>query len=79
MKVFIGTKIILGEQMSNEMFERDIAKNPKWDEVEFQQGYHVVYPNPNGDYHSWSPADVFEEAYRELNDGEIAFVIKSGE
>ena len=34
-------------------------------------GYEVVYPDG---YKSFSPEGVFEEAYRELTDGEISFV-----
>lgn len=30
-------------------------------------GYKVIYPDG---YISWSPKDVFEEAYREVSDGE---------
>lgn len=36
-------------------------------EKDGQPGYKVVYP---GGYISWSPRDVFEEAYREISDGE---------
>ena len=79
MKTFIGAKIIQAEFMTQEMFQRDIKKNPSWDTYETKPGYHVVYANPNGsEYHSWSPADVFENAYRELTDGEIEFIKKSG-
>lgn len=75
MKAYIGAKIIKAERMTQDMFERNIKENPDWADFETIQGYHVVYPQPNGgEYHSWSPADVFEEAYRELNDGEISFV-----
>ena len=74
MKTFIGAKIIKAEFMTRCMFERDIKNKDEWDEFEDEPGYHVVYPNPKGDYHSWSPAAVFEEAYRELTDGEISFV-----
>jgi hypothetical protein len=37
---------------------------------ETRPGYLVVYPNPEGDYKSWSPKDVFEAAYRPISDRE---------
>lgn len=64
MKAYIGAKIIKAEPMSlgeyNKFRGWDIPKN----EDPNRQGYHVVYPNPDGEYHSWSPKEVFEEAYR---------------
>ncbi len=74
MKTYIGTKIVKAEPMSQEMFQRDIKKAVEWDEFEDLPGYHVVYSNPLGEYHSWSPVDVFDEAYREISDGEALFV-----
>jgi len=35
---------------------------------EDRDGYKVVYPDG---YVSWSPKDVFEEAYREISDKEF--------
>ena len=72
MKTFIGTKIVQGEPMSRKAF--DSKYRGGHDNFVDSPGYHVVYPNPDGDYHSWSPARVFEEAYRELNEGEIKMV-----
>ena len=76
MKTYIGSKIIKAEFMSRCMFERDIQNKPEWDEFEDEPGYHVVYPGHDGkpEYHSWSPAEVLENAYRELTDGEVAFI-----
>lgn len=55
MKKFIGTKIIEAEP-----FKKDGA-----------DGYKVIYDNPNNTkYESWSPKNVFEEAYLELNTNE---------
>jgi hypothetical protein len=34
-----------------------------------REGYHVTYPDG---YESWSPKDVFEEAYRLVSIGEKA-------
>ena len=33
-----------------------------------EAGYHVVYPDG---YHSWTPKDVFENAYRKVTSGEM--------
>jgi len=35
------------------------------------EGYHVEYPDG---YESWSPRDVFEDAYREVSPEEIALL-----
>ena len=53
MTKYIGTKIIEAEPM---------VKNGV-------DGYKVVYDNPNNTkYESWSPKDVFEESYTEINE-----------
>jgi hypothetical protein len=39
--------------------------------IESQPGYKVIYPDG---YVSWSPAEVFENAYREILPGEIAMI-----
>ena len=75
MRAFIGSKIILAEPMSEFEFKRYVKKEVTGDAIKDRPGYHVVYPD---DYHSWSPKNVFEEAYRELGSGEIA-VIRNGE
>ncbi len=72
MKAFIGAKSIQGEPMDENTF---ISKyKHKETEGKTQLGYHVVYPNPEGGYHSWLPKYVFENAYREYSDGEIRMV-----
>jgi len=80
MKTYIGAKVIKAERMTQDMFERNIKENPDWADFDTVQGYHVVYPGHDGkpDYHSWSPCEVFDEAYRELNDGEVKFVKDAG-
>ena len=53
MKTYIGTKIIKAE------------REDRADESPSQiEGYRVVYPDG---YVSWSPKDVFEDAYRETS------------
>ena len=36
-----------------------------------REGYTVVYPDG---YISWSPKDVFENAYREITEGELDLI-----
>jgi hypothetical protein len=73
MENYIGCKIIKAEPMGkadfNARFRGAEASNPN----QLQEaGYHVQYP-PDG-YHSWSPKDVFENAYRKISEGEMNFI-----
>lgn len=78
MKQYIGTKIIQAEPANRYEFEAGghLTKmvSEEWTRAEaemikephiVQAGYVVLYPDG---YTSWSPKDVFEEAYR-LTDG----------
>ena len=61
MKKYIGTKQVEAEPMNEyHAIESGFAR-PKEDDSEYRGGYHVVYPDG---YNSWSPKDVFEEAYK---------------
>ncbi len=71
MKPFIGAKIIQAEPMDECTF-LNIHKKQDVTNRETRPGYHVVYPD---NYHSWSPKEVFETAYREVLDGEIDMII----
>lgn len=65
MKKYIGTKVVKAERM-NELTatEKGFARSNE-DKHEWREGYHVQYINPDGStYDSWSPKDVFEEAYK---------------
>jgi len=76
LKPYLGAKIILAEPMPFVEFKDKFGHFGKSPDNE--PGYHVVYPAAHSgeqDYHSWSPAVVFEEAYRLLNAGETAFVV----
>lgn len=60
MRQYIGTKIIKAEpayRIDGKVYTLD--KYPK--AMNREEGYKVVYPDG---YESWSPKDVFEEAYR---------------
>lgn len=62
MKQYIGTKIISAKPMTKGDFNKYKGyENPKDPDT---KGYMVVYPDG---YESWSPANVFEKAYRPLN------------
>jgi len=55
MKKYIGVKLIKAEPQT----ERVLSQNE-----EAREGYRVIYDN---NYESWSPKDVFEKAYYELD------------
>ena len=62
LKLYIGTKLILGTPMDQITFLTTIKGLPK-PNYENSHGYKVIYPDG---YVSWSPKDVFENAYREV-------------
>jgi hypothetical protein len=70
-KVYIGTKVVRAEPMSNEDWLR--SQN-KWQEGQetADDGYKVQYEDG---YLSWSPKHVFERCYRELSNQEIDMTI----
>lgn len=68
MKNYIGTKIVKAEPMSENAF-RNLRNRPTLSED--KDGYYVIYPDG---YKSWSPKDVFEQAYRELSCGELTLL-----
>ena len=77
LKPYIGTKIIAAEPMGDATFREhfkggeQVAGN-----VTETPGYHVKYSNPDGsEYHSWSPKNVFERAYRPISDDEMGIIL----
>ncbi len=68
MEKYIGAKIIRAELMGRKAFENKFKDGEHDLSKGDDEGYHVEYP---GEYHSWSPRDVFEEAYREISEGEM--------
>lgn len=82
MKSYIGCKIInaiestywdyFKEKYGIERFETFLKDHP-----ENREGYKVIYP-PIGDenkpYISWSPKEVFEKAYRIIENSEIELI-----
>lgn len=82
LKKYIGTKVVKARPM-NEIDAESIGYARKnSDHHEYREGYHVQYTNPDGStYDSWSPKDMFENAYREvgtLNFGEVIEFLKAG-
>lgn len=63
MKKYLGVKIVEAEPMSANEFAAAFPLKGKIDPNEDTQGYKVVYEDG---YVSWSPKDVFEKAYKEL-------------
>lgn len=63
MKTYIGTKTVKAEPMTyGEAHERGlIRENAYVEEYNDNKGYYVVYPDG---YESWTPAEVFEDAYK---------------
>lgn len=71
MKTYIGAKIIQGEPMSENKFKGIFRPNDDERKCDDPEGYHVIYPD---NYHSWSPKEVFEGAYREVSTGEVIMI-----
>ena len=58
---YIGKKEVQAERMNEyEAVQLGYAR-PNEDNHEWREGYHVIYPDG---YHSWSPLNVFNAAYK---------------
>jgi hypothetical protein len=77
MQAYIGTKVVLAEPMSDVQFRATVKGEAHDGLTEARPGYLVVYPNPEGDYKSWSPIEVFEQAYRPVSDAEKGLINRS--
>lgn len=79
MKTYIGTKVIEAKPMNRGDYNKYRGWEIPADENPTDKGYLVKYPDG---YESWSPAKVFEEAYRafdgEMNFGHAIELIKKG-
>lgn len=64
MKKYIGVKIIHAEPAYRSGGKVYPKTGPYPRAMDLEDGYKVVYPDG---YESWSPKDVFEEAYRETD------------
>ncbi|RPJ79841.1 MAG: hypothetical protein EHM20_00180 [Alphaproteobacteria bacterium] len=79
MKNYIGSKIIQAELSTLDCYKR-MKYGPlavvNLDDTSIE-GYIVNYPPIGGDfkpYISWSPKDVFEKCYREIEDAEKSLI-----
>ena len=71
-RAYIGTKVIMAEPMTNYEFAA-FKKQPTTSPEE--PGYKVRYPDG---YISWSPKEVFEEAYRLVTPKEMGLINGEG-
>lgn len=67
MENYLGIKLLKAEPMNRFAFLNKVKNEDIPQNEEDQPGYHVLYPDG---YHSWSPENVFNEAYRKILDKE---------
>lgn len=70
MRSYIGAKIINAEPCNLGDYNKRRGWTIPADEDPSREGYVVQYPG----YLSWSPKEVFEEAYRPVSDGEKSLI-----
>lgn len=73
MKKYIGVKMIEAEPMTKRI-NTERSKNDATERFEDVEGYKVVYPD---NYVSWSPKEVFEEAYRECDNMTFGLAVEA--
>ena len=72
-EIYIGTKIIAAEPMSEFDFLDSMGRIQKRDHItEDRPGYKVRYEDG---YVSWSPKETFERAYRKISKGEADIIM----
>lgn len=64
MQIFIGTKIVKAIPMTRGDAELKLKRNVGGEALREADGYFVEYKDG---YQSWSPKDVFESAYRQID------------
>lgn len=74
MKKYIGTKMINAKLMNRGDYNKYRGWEIPVDENPADEGYLVRYQDG---YESWSPKDVFEEAYRKCNDMTFGLAIEA--
>ena len=77
MRIYLGTKVIQAEPMNLATFKLTVRGKDVVEQDKNVLGYKVVYPPfklGDDDYVSWSPKDVFENAYREITESEAAII-----
>ena len=73
MKEYVGTKIVKAEPMNLGDYNNYRGWTIPEDENPEREGYLVKYPD---DYVSWSPKEVFEEAYVKTENNKLAITAK---
>ena len=73
MKEYIGTKIVNAEPMNLGDYNNYRGWPIPEDEDPEREGYLVKYPD---DYVSWSPKEIFEEAYVRTENNKLAITAK---
>ena len=68
MKKYVGTKVIEAKPMTRGDYNNYRGWKIPADENPEDKGYLVKYPDG---YESWSPAGVFEAAYREYDEDKL--------
>ena len=64
MKRYTGTKTVMAEPMDEREAIAHCFARPNTDNHPYRNGFHIQYTNPDGSlYDSWSPEDVFLQAY----------------
>ena len=64
MKNYIGVKIVKAEPMTKSEYDKRWPSLSRLVDRNSEDGYIIRYPDG---YVSWSPKDVFEKAYRQLD------------
>ncbi|WP_407310541.1 DUF2829 domain-containing protein [Desulfosporosinus sp. SB140] len=64
MEKYIGAKIITAEPMNLGDYNKSRGWTIPENENPLREGYRVIYPD---NYVSWSPKEIFEEAYRKTD------------
>lgn len=70
-KLYIGAKLIRGTPMDEVTFLTTVKRQIERADRETRPGYKVIYPDG---YVSWSPKEIFDNAYREVTDSEKALM-----
>ena len=71
-EIYIGTKIIAAEPMTESAFDEKYRPTLGNKGNPFRQGYKVRYEDG---YISWSPKETFERAYRKMTPEEQAMIL----
>jgi hypothetical protein len=74
MKTYLGVKIIQAEPINECAFINKVKNQDVLQDLEDRPGYKVVYEDG---YVSWSPKEVFEKAYRRIDNLTFGLAIEA--